>query len=275
VLGAGLLVGGAAGISAASGSPLWDLLAAAVRAGLATGPSGVPGKNPDFTIAVERETDLLLLDFEFFEFTIDTAHHPPQLKPSSASNLILIRFPPQAIGEAVYFFDVVDDDLPVDPAPILSVQSGPSQLVFTLDKSATIPLKTMTAADLLDWSGWTLAVAPGASFDATTPVTQPVQPTGHQTFVEAPYGLFLSPVVDERTGHHDDAFTTSFQVERAPLTADKVTSVWSATMKATATKKGGGAPGAQVSAVWASDYNGPGFANTPDGTPEEQIVYDS
>lgn len=57
---------------------------------------------PSFSLRVEREQDLALLDIDFFGFRIDQKSTPVSLRPTGATGVVRIVLPPQAIGEAVH-----------------------------------------------------------------------------------------------------------------------------------------------------------------------------
>lgn len=154
-----------------------------------------PGQHrqkPDLTISAERDLDLVLLDFDFYGFKVDTTSKPPAIVPTKANNFMVVRFPPQAIAEAAFILD--GTSFLYDPPPVLSVMAGPSQLVFTLDTSQSIPLHTMTVADLLNWTQWTLQVEPAAYVSPAKP-PKGTAPGQFDTSIECPYGLYLAPVV--------------------------------------------------------------------------------
>ena len=112
---------------------------------------------PDITISVERGSDLVLLDFAFYSCEVQVGS-TPAIVPTASGAAIVVQFPPQAMAEGVYPWSASSVALEVDPPPILSDLSGPSRLVFSLPLGESIPLPTMTVADLLDWSGWKLLV---------------------------------------------------------------------------------------------------------------------
>ena len=163
-------LGGTAGLAATVASLRLRSPALAARleaegAHLAAAPERaveVPNLVPSLELSVERATDLVLLDFQFYGFKVATATKPRYLA-AGANNVIVVQFPPQAIGEAAYFNDTSSGPLPTDPAPVLSVVSGPSRISFSLPPGGKIPLPTMTAADLLDWSGWYVNAPLGAA----------------------------------------------------------------------------------------------------------------
>jgi len=172
-----------------------------------------PASGPvaDLTIAAERDIDLVALDFSFYGFTVRPGS-PPAIVPTTAANNIVVQFPPQAIGEAVYFADGAGG-FPVDKPPVLSDVAGPSRLVFSLRPDQAIPLPTMTVADLLDWSAWSLDVPAVANVDNIDRVdvapAQPSMPGEMETRIECPYALYLSPTT-----------FGSFSSRREPLTID-------------------------------------------------------
>jgi hypothetical protein len=246
-----------------------------------------PNRIPDFSIAAERDTDLLLLDFEFYGFAIETVKSVPTLVPTITgtgtgvvkSNLIIVRLPPQAIGEAVYPVSPSNNTLPVapllvDPPPIVSAVAGPSRLCFTLHKGQSIPLPTMTVADLLDWSEWTLVVPPVAQISpppvgAAHPV--PTFPGPFETSIEFPYALFIAPVVWV-SGNVILSFSTFFDVRAQPLLNGAITDLWTANLaRSGGLLRGGPIPAPSVSAVFASDFV---FGGEPtDATPADFIYY--
>lgn len=151
-------------------------------------------EKPDLTIAAERDFDLVLLDFSFYGFEVKTTSDPPAIVPTTQSNWVVVQFPPQSIAEAAFI--LTKSSFLYDPPPVLSVMSGPSQLVFSLETSQSIPLPTMTVADLLDWTQWSLQVEDAAYVSSSKPPAG-TSPGEFQTFIECPYGLYLSPVVFE------------------------------------------------------------------------------
>jgi hypothetical protein len=254
------------------------------------------GPVPDLVISAERDDDLLLLDFSFYDFMVDTTQTPLAIVPTSADNTVVVQFAPQAIGEANYPWqpeaapnqDVFQ--LVVDPPPILSDLSGPSRLCFNFAYDAgggsqSIPLKTMTVADLLDWSGWALVVPPVAQVgalasDSGFPV--PAEPTDLETAIEFPYALFLAPTVYTGGLEISGSFSTGFSGRTAPLTSPAgVTDLWSTALVGQSTNLlvvQGGVPAPayvpQVAAVWAVDYIGAVAGPPPaSDTPENFILY--
>lgn len=222
----------------------------------------LPKVLPDLVAVVERDTDLVLLDFAFYGFKLSTATKPRYIE-AGADNLILVQFPPQAIGEAAYWNATTSGPLPADPAPALSVLSGPSRLSFSIPGGEKIPFPTMTAADLLDWGQWTLNVPTGALTDSH--IDFPEEPNGFETWVECPYGLILSPVVNptsETTRRYTQMLS---RVE--PLTTSTVTDCWSTMLTG---------PLQEIAAVWATDYDGPPDEGTAAATsPKMYIKYES
>ncbi|MGO9196098.1 MAG: hypothetical protein ACLQK4_03085 [Acidimicrobiales bacterium] len=185
-------------------------------------------QGPVYTFALERDSDLLLLDMTFYEFTLDTTSDPVALVANNAENLIYVFFPPQAIGEGAYPYPPKLKGPEFDAPPILSVLSGYSYLVFTVESGQTIPLPTMTVDDLLDWSAWTLLVQDTANVGSRS---APSYPSGTVCMIECPYGLYLTPVVNPsvtRNGLVTTYYETNFVGTVQPTTSDGVTECWSA-----------------------------------------------
>jgi hypothetical protein len=209
----------------------------------------------NYTFSVARDTDLLLLDFTFIGFNLITSTTGIwELEPVTKQNIITVQFPPQAIGEAAYQFSP-GSPWPVDPPPVLSAVSGPSVLCFTKANMKSVTFPTQTVADLLNWTNWVLLVPSIASdtlplsgsaqksYKATNPTTA----TSPVTYIEYPYGLYLSPAVAPTS-----TVTTTFNVRAQPLASTTGTSdIWSASLQQT---EAGVAQIPQVAAVYARDY---------------------
>lgn len=239
-----------------------------------------PSRVPDFTIAAERDIDLFLADFRLYGFKLQKVKGVPTLVPTVTNNVITVTLPPQAIGEAVYPVSPGNDTLPavplmVDPPPVASAVAGPTRLVFTLANGVTIPLPTMTVADLLDWRPWTLVVPPPAQISPPPPGAAhplPGAPGAFATSIEFPYALYLAPVVWV-SGPASTSYQTWFATRAKPLRNGAVTDLWSAdlTRGPTAGRPRAKPPAPSVSAVFASDFV---FDGAPtDATPADVIYY--
>jgi hypothetical protein len=268
----------------------------------ATSPTETPPFDPsyDFILQVERESDLVLLDFIFYGFQVNTGmyfgHTQTVIAPTRANNVLLIRFPPQSIAEGVYWNPAPQSPpnppnptgLQFDPPPILSAVSGPSQLSFTFPTNSYIPLPTMTAADLLNWSGWALNVPIPAQvpqistyvpWNGQYAYTNPYAPGPYDTYIEFPYCLFLAPSVFTPNAPVGEGFATEWSNRLEPLTSSaRVTDLWTSALSqppyySTETSFQWG-----LCAIWAADFNFPaaGFSTNGGGvdvTPEQIIFY--
>lgn len=265
----------------------------------ASSPHSVPNYW-DFFIQVEREADLAVMDFVFYDFSVTTTDSGTSLTPNGDGAIVIVRFPPQSIGEGCYLYpDVQGPNNPTgldfDPPPILSAVSGPSQLVFVFSADMSIPLPTMQAADLLDWDGWQLQVVPvaqlapptiGATGGSSYPI--PTLPGPFDTYIELPYALYLSPVIWATPGilgRFDTEVTNRVQ----PLTSSKkVTDLFYTTMhqEPFITFDNGASSAVYpvdssdeallVAAIWCDDFPGryqPTYNPNTDATPWTHIHY--
>ena len=243
----------------------------------------------------------MLLDFNFYGFTLQQVGGSPTLVPtvstsSSAgatpANYIIVQLPPQCIGEAAYFVEPNAANaqsaapLPVDPPPIVSAIAGPSRLVFTLTSGVNVPVADMTVAELLDWRQWTLVVPTTAQVNPPGPngYPSPYDPSPFETKIEFPYALFLAPVVfgSAATGLREQlspAYDTYFEARTAPLYNGNIADLWTATLARTASLAESlehlGVPAPEVAAVWAADfYYEAVFAPAPPSVTEaDEIAY--
>lgn len=245
-------------------------------------------------IQVERETDLAVMDFFFYDFvvTTDARSGNPFIAPAQDGCILIVRFPPQAIAEGVYLFsDAAPGEppasnnptgLPFDPPPILSALSGPSQLAFVFDASTGdgIELATGTEADLLDWTGWKLSV-PANAVNTVVPsgplaYAFPEPPTNMSTYIEFPYAMYLSPTVwQQPADSFGFGYRTVFQNTSLTNTSNNVTDLFSCQMVAQPgleiIQQGPGEPVVQIpdneplpfAVLWCDDLTAQGFGAYP------------
>lgn len=255
-------------------------------------PFSVAAPGWDFMISAERDADLVLLDFYFYGFEV-AAGTPPVITPTTVTTdpyfgnpMVVVQFAPQAMGEGEYPWQALppseDFVLVVDPPPIVADASGPSWLVFSVDES--IPLNTMSVADLLDWSNWELVVPPVAVEGLLVNDATPGPLQQMQTAIEFPYAVYLAPVV-----HVGELDGFSFSTEFAPIRTEPLvgpsgcTDLWSTSLTGTSRQifiEGGSPPAGPVtpwvppvSAVWMRDFPFATLA-VPSATPETEIVYE-
>jgi hypothetical protein len=264
-----------------------DAASGAVASGVQAGTAAtttVSTTPPSYTFSVERDLDLVSLDITFSDFTYSNKAGVVSLVPGSDA-LIVVQFAPQAIGEAAYLWSPTSTDpdpvWEVDPPPVLSVMSGPSRLCFTTGTPVTFS-NPMSVDDLLKWSEWTLLVPATAVAGSDAIAPKPADPTNaNVTYIEYPYGLYLSPTV---YGHQlgqpsqtvnpnivNRGSSPSFSTIFSPTGGwkDPATSVcdcWSGVLSQTSAD--GTAMVPSVAAVWARDYD-----QATSATPETQISY--
>jgi hypothetical protein len=241
------------------------------------------------SFTVERDSDLALLDFNFYGFTQAltnngvltetvnsdgtttqsggeryTVLYPNADSPTGViNNVITVQFPPQCIGEAAYHYESTEAFWDVDPPPVLSKMAGPSRLCFTLPANGGVVFETMTADDLLDWSDWILLVPDTAEVTHTGGQLYPSEKrqattddpttTGMLTYIEYPYALYLAPTVYK--GATGSGYATNFTSRKAPLKSPRhFYDPWTAAVAQT--NPDGSSRTAQGTAIWARDMTG-------------------
>jgi hypothetical protein len=163
-------------------------------------------------LSVLRPDDLLRLDFEFVHLALRSHHCEPRLVRTDLQDLpasddadlftlpealIIVSFPPQNIFEEASFEGETcsnscepDQATPQKSPPVKARISGPSRLVFRVT-GRHIPY---TLESLLDFARFDMklvatALPPGETANGL----EPVEPTAHDTALELPYRLLLSP----------------------------------------------------------------------------------
>ena len=129
-----------------------------------------------------RTSDLLSFTLRSVGFDLDNPLHPTKLVRRAPVAFLIYEFPPQAI---------VEEADPDAAAPAQARMAGPTRLVFQPKSDVTeLPI----AIDrLLDWSRFDLAVRQTAQMGKPDPQ--------RETAIEAPWGLFLSPIAPEQFEH--------------------------------------------------------------------------
>jgi hypothetical protein len=239
----------------------------------------------DYFVQVERDVDLCLLDFYFYDFEVGTnTFGNPALLATGSPSTVIVRFPPQHIGEGVYpasNFNTGPNStsaptyLFCDPSPIMSGLSGPTQLSFSFPSFDSEPLEgniplsdPMQYADLLDWTGWQLNVPTVAQWPmpletysgptGSLGLPLPVAPGSFDTFIEFPYALILAPSLFNPAANPEVGFNTFFSNRVTPLTSGAlVTDVFASSLQQPFYFQGSESVGAGLVAVWANDLTGP------------------
>jgi hypothetical protein len=148
----------------------------------------------NLTASLLRPDDLLALQFEFINLTLDMTQSPPALirTQSGQPAFVLVSFAPQHISEECATEDANGKPLNAVNPPVAAFLSGETQLAFQLPDS--VPSIPLTEEGLLDWLQ--LAPSVAANAIATAPDINPppaTQPGPEETFIELPYRLMLSP----------------------------------------------------------------------------------
>ena len=247
-------------------------------------------------IELVRPDDLLNLRFETANLRLDsTAPAAPALVVEDPAQpaFLIVHFPPQTIAESAYFEAAIvkPDGDPRRPDPDLGANPGqdhviqpplsppgvagelgravarmgrPSRLVFRVPPEARIPF---TTRDLLDWAGLTLSVSPIAAIGRNPTAAQIAhapdiqRPADHETALELPYRLIISPTADVAWAHRLLPFTAHGRTELWHTRLLNKTPAGPVELSTRET--------APVRAIWSPDYtpNPPQPPPTPNGPP--------
>jgi hypothetical protein len=168
---------------------------------------------------------------------------------------LAVLFPPQHIVEEAFFeAESARETEPVTAAPVRSLISDPSRLVFRLPEGAApVPF---TFESLLDWSRLEQCVAPNAVAREETASGTPRAPEPRETAIEFPFRLILSP--NDRAGWLHSPRPVGFLAELAGGRGEAVlwTELWH-TQLAVRSPSGLLDPGNRhlrtVRAIWSRD----------------------
>ena len=152
-----------------------------------------PTFQPSYVSYLRRRNDLLDLRFEFYNM----ARVPKQGGTSAMERIntnqnayMVVHFPPQATAERAFG---INDNL-IAPLPNLqSASAGETRLAFQIPEGVnSIPY---TTASLLSWNNLIPWLAPAALPAGASPSPYPAvrAPLAHETAIEMPWRLFLSP----------------------------------------------------------------------------------
>jgi hypothetical protein len=151
------------------------------------------------SLRVVRPNDLLILKFEFENFTLDsTASTPPRLirERSTEPVFAVVHFPPQHISEAI----TEDFQQELDRENWVFISSE-SRLAFRLPLGIdSLPL---TIEKLLDWTLWEPLPVFEPSGDGVRTV---IKPQSLQTAIEIPFRLVFSPEKELTWRHRKKSF---------------------------------------------------------------------
>jgi hypothetical protein len=149
-------------------------------------------------VDVTRAEDMLLLRFSFINLIpVDDSGGTILMRENGDEDAyVVVRFPPQSLVEKV-FDENPEAPAPPGPEPIVVPAAArlaqPSRLAFLVPREVDrIPL---TLEALLDWENWSPHLAPAALPRGAAPAPAPPlrPPAGHETAIELPYRLLLSP----------------------------------------------------------------------------------
>ena len=158
-------------VAAPGATPGWGVLAGPA-------PAGMPEVSlPDFGVSILRPTDLLSLNFAFYNLALEAAKDVPtrlvRLDPTQQSTVVVVFDTPQNLAEQAFLEtyppDVKGNNTPGEafpspPAPVQVRAAGPSRLAFQLPNGTDTLAYTFN--DLLNWPALQQSVVPVALPDA-------------------------------------------------------------------------------------------------------------
>jgi hypothetical protein len=183
-----------------------------------------------------RPDDLLYVRVEGTNLRIDkTTPEAPVLmvEDTTKPGYLAISFPPQATAETAFFHasevkpagdpnkvDPDDGSVAVDPlkppGQVKARRAQPSRIVFVVPLDARIPY---SMEGLLQWTGLQLSVSPIAAIGPNPTAAQIAgapsikKPSAHETSLELPYRLAVSPNRDVAWDHRLSPFTVRGKTE--------------------------------------------------------------
>ena len=155
-------------------------------------------------IPVRRAEDLLICELELFGLELDGVPPNRVLKRSSGTSRasLVFHLPPQHVAEEAFL-----DEVPRVPEPVPTRAALPSRVAFTIpDDALPVPFQLHAILDLVmhcelsvvesaDFEPPASTGCLGAVFAWLNPFPRPAltEPGPHQTAIELPYRLILSP----------------------------------------------------------------------------------
>ncbi|MGO9912920.1 MAG: hypothetical protein ACLPQS_17405 [Acidimicrobiales bacterium] len=211
----------------------------AIRQAIETGARLVPrtggsGLTPSLTVEVYRRDDLFDLSFDLYNLQLTTGGGSPELTRINSRKpaYIVVNFPMQHLGEEA------SQSPPAPPYLATAVgayAAGPSQLVFGLPKAtSSIPF---TLKGLLSW----MTLSPELTTPAAIVESGLGGPGQLDTFIEAPWQLFLSP---NKKGLWNHSVT--------PVSHNGLTELWQTRLGTAAGEYPFGDP--EIAGIWAADW---------------------
>lgn len=183
--------------------------------------SGRPVTGNNVAQWVRRRDDGLLLRFEFLNMRRAAGAPRVERRKAHLASHVVVVFPPQHIYEEAFFEpeanydpspgdegvpsqpDPPNEEIP-SPRPVGARLAGESRLAFELP--AGIDSIELTAEALFDWVHWRMSVVPSAHAPATNARNEVYlrAPGDHETAIELPWWLILSPHRESVWAHVDE-----------------------------------------------------------------------
>lgn len=199
---------------------------------------------PSLSVDVTRRDDMFNLQFDFYNLQLNTAPAPELVRINAHDySYLVVTFPMQHIGEDTIAYDPSSPP-PWPNAPLSAYAAGPSQLVFSVP-AVQLPIP-FTMAGILNWPDFVPQLTAAA---AARPDAVPAAPGQLQTYIEAPWHLFLSPDTLGRWHHASE-----------PVTHGSWTELWQTRLARGAVEPPAALP--NIRAIWT-----PGWPEATDPDP--------
>ena len=187
---------------------------------------------PSLSVTVFRRADLFDLRFDFYNLVLNTSGPPALVRQiAGLSAYVVVGFPMQHIGEEAGPLRSQSTAAALAFASGRRVRGRAVQLAFSVPKTVTsIPF---TMDGLLGWAAWSPKLTSATSIASH----RQAGPGQFDTFVEAPWRLFLSP---DATGqwHHSSE----------PITHGNWTELWQTRLGKGAVEPPASTP--HITAIW-------------------------
>lgn len=164
------------------------------------------GTKPSRQLWLRRRQDQLSLRFDLYNLDVSQSDTGPVLRQlQRGSAFLVVVFPPQTLAERAFWEGGADNQPPRwSDVPVPARLAQESRLAYDLTEMPGLPV---TTAALLSWAGWMPSLVVNAQprvpygLPPNPAPGAPVEPKPHQTALEVPFRLILSPHEREGWAH--------------------------------------------------------------------------